>query len=80
MLTAALVCLRLAAIFYRSRVNVRLPAMSLSFQANTFELQVEGQWLARHPLTRFTLDQERLEWGKMGLDFQVIEVRKKAAE
>jgi hypothetical protein len=54
--------------------------MSLKFQANNFELQVEGQWLARHPLTRFTLDQERLEWGKMGLDFQVIEVRKKAAE
>ncbi len=80
MLTAALVCLRLAAIFYRSRVSLRLPVMSLRFQANTFELQVEGQWLARHPLTRFTLDQERLEWGKMGLDFQVIEVRKKAAE
>ncbi|MFZ9116224.1 MAG: exopolyphosphatase [Burkholderiaceae bacterium] len=80
MQTAALVCLRLAAIFYRSRVDLRLPRMGLKFQANAFELQVEGQWLARHPLTRFTLDQERLEWSKMGFDFQVVEVRKKAAE
>ena len=80
MQTAALVCLRLAAVFYRSRVNLRLPAMNLRFQANTFELQVEGQWLARHPLTRFTLEQERLEWSKIGFTFQVVEVRKKAAE
>ncbi|MEK9812437.1 MAG: Ppx/GppA phosphatase family protein [Bordetella sp.] len=80
MQTAALVCLRLAAVFYRSRINLRLPVMNLRFQANTFELQVEGQWLPRHPLTRFTLEQERLEWSKMGFDFQVVEVRKKAAE
>lgn len=80
MQTAALLCLRLAAVFYRSRINLRLPEMNLRFQANTFELQVEGQWLARHPLTRFTLEQERLEWSKMGFNFQVVEVRKKAAE
>jgi exopolyphosphatase/guanosine-5'-triphosphate,3'-diphosphate pyrophosphatase len=61
-------------------VNLKLPTMSLRFEGNSFELQVEGQWLARHPLTRFTLDQERLEWSKMGFDFQVVEVRKKAAE
>jgi exopolyphosphatase/guanosine-5'-triphosphate,3'-diphosphate pyrophosphatase len=78
--TAALVCLRLAAVFYRSRVNLKLPTMSLRFEGTSFELEVEGQWLARHPLTRFTLDQERLEWSKMGFDFQVVEVRKKTAE
>jgi exopolyphosphatase/guanosine-5'-triphosphate,3'-diphosphate pyrophosphatase len=67
----ALVCLRLASIFYRSRAAAQLPALRIKATGKGVALKVDADWLANHPLTQFTLAQEQAEWAKMHLELEI---------
>ncbi|OUV03900.1 MAG: hypothetical protein CBC42_00415 [Betaproteobacteria bacterium TMED82] len=66
---AALVCLRCAAIFLRSRRDLKLPPMQLSVREGSIDLHMSSEWLMKYPLTAFTLEQEAKEWAKMKIEF-----------
>jgi exopolyphosphatase/guanosine-5'-triphosphate,3'-diphosphate pyrophosphatase len=55
-------CLRLAALFYRSRQDLPLPDMRLALNGNRLSLDIEPAWLRQHPLTEYSLSQEIKHW------------------
>ena len=68
-----LLSLRLAVIFAHARRTLRLPEIKLvrfAHSRNTaFRLWVDPQWLSRHPLTGYQLEQESLVWARVGMEF-----------
>jgi exopolyphosphatase/guanosine-5'-triphosphate,3'-diphosphate pyrophosphatase len=68
---AALACIRLASIFYRSRRPTSLPELKFSTKGKRFRLNLDAKWLQNHPLTQYSLDQECSEWSKVGFELQV---------
>lgn len=68
---AALACIRLASIFYRSRRPTSLPDLKFSAKGKRFRLGLDSKWLQNHPLTQYSLDQERSEWSKVGFELQI---------
>ena len=68
-----LLSLRLAVIFAHARRTLRLPEIKLERVAHTrktaFRLWVDPQWLSRHPLTGYLLEQESLVWARVGMEF-----------
>ena len=70
---ALLICLRLAAIFSRSRVDLNLPEMFLRYAIDNeaYILEMHKDWIDLHPLTAFTLKQEMREWRKVGIKFSL---------
>lgn len=69
---SALMCLRLAAIFYRNRLNETLPEVKLVLKGRVFRMAIDGSWLKRHPLTQHSLEQEKSEWRKVGIELEVV--------
>ena len=65
--------LRLAVIFAHARRTVHLPVFSLSRTMDegqwVYTLAIDPQWLARHPLTNYLLEQEALVWARVGVQF-----------
>jgi exopolyphosphatase/guanosine-5'-triphosphate,3'-diphosphate pyrophosphatase len=64
---AKILALRLAVIVCHARRPVRLPGWMLREVRAGFELRLDEEWLARHPLTQFLLDEEAAQWEKVGL-------------
>jgi len=69
----SVLCLRLAVLLTRRRVDVDAPALQLRASERGYALTVDAPWLAAHPLTEFGLRQECLEWGKVGLALEVVQ-------
>lgn len=65
-------CLRLAALIYRSRNYAPLPAIRLSAGRKRFELTVPRSWLEANPLTDFDLRAEIEEWQHMGQNLELV--------
>lgn len=63
---AGILSLRLAVILSHARHAVELPAWSLKF-GKTIEFGLAGDWLSRHPLTQYLLDEEATHWERVGL-------------
>jgi len=61
----------LAALFYRGRAEIALPAMQARAEGGRFRLHLDGEWLARNPLTATTLREEVDEWKKIGIELYV---------
>lgn len=68
----AVLCLRLAALVYRRRADMQTPDFRLAPTKKGFALHADADWLAEHPLTEFSLRQECLEWGKIGLTVELV--------
>jgi len=68
---AKILALRLAVIFCHARRPIPLPKWTLRAGRGSFELRLDGDWLARHPLTQFLLDEEAAQWDKVGLRLAV---------
>ncbi len=68
---ALVFCLRVAALFYRSRIEVELPRIAARATDGGYQLAVPGQWLEAHPLTAAALEAEAEEWRNVGLRFDV---------
>ncbi len=67
---AKILVLRLAVILNHARRSIELPRWSLKF-GRSIELAVEADWLARHPLTQFLLEEEAVHWARVGIAFNV---------
>jgi exopolyphosphatase/guanosine-5'-triphosphate,3'-diphosphate pyrophosphatase len=68
---AKIVALRLAVIFCHARHDVRLPRWRLVTGKTSVDFSVDERWLAAHPLTQHLLDEESLNWRKVGLRLTV---------
>ncbi len=68
----ALICIRLAAIFYRNRAKSKLPKISVGQRGRKLAITIDPEWLKRHPLTRHSLEQECSEWRKVGVELEVV--------
>jgi exopolyphosphatase/guanosine-5'-triphosphate,3'-diphosphate pyrophosphatase len=66
-----LISLRLAALFHRSRSEIKLPAMQASHRKSMFALELDSHWLAANPLTAAELRDEVRNWGKLGVELSV---------
>jgi exopolyphosphatase/guanosine-5'-triphosphate,3'-diphosphate pyrophosphatase len=64
---AQIMALRLAVLFYRSRMDVVLPQIRLERHGAGFELGISKGWLARNPLTETALENEAREWKSVGM-------------
>jgi exopolyphosphatase/guanosine-5'-triphosphate,3'-diphosphate pyrophosphatase len=67
--TAKVLALRLAVILCHARRDVQLPAWSLRATRSTIELSLDVEWLSRHPLTEYLLQEEAGQWEKVGVRF-----------
>lgn len=63
--------LRLAVLFHRNRLDGRLPKLAFDWNHGSFQLAVEGEWLARNPLTESALIAETAYWKDAGISFQL---------
>jgi exopolyphosphatase/guanosine-5'-triphosphate,3'-diphosphate pyrophosphatase len=67
---AKVLALRLAVVLNHARRNVVLPRWSLKF-GRTIEFGIDADWLTRHPLTQFLLEEEAGHWARIGVGFAV---------
>jgi exopolyphosphatase/guanosine-5'-triphosphate,3'-diphosphate pyrophosphatase len=65
-----ILALRLAVIVNHARRAVDLPRHALKF-GRAIEFGLDAQWLVRHPLTQFLLEEEAAHWSRVGLSFTV---------
>lgn len=63
--------LRLAVLFYRSRMDVVLPEIQLGWHGSGFELVLSSDWLSRNTLTETALENEVREWKNIGMKLEV---------
>jgi exopolyphosphatase/guanosine-5'-triphosphate,3'-diphosphate pyrophosphatase len=68
---AKILALRLAVIVCHARRPVQLPKWTLRAGRGSFELCLDGEWLVRHPLSQFLLDEEVGQWDKVGMRLAV---------
>ncbi len=66
-----MVLLRLAALFYRSRVEGRFPAIRIKAAGERITLEFGPGWLGEHPLTRADLVRESQFLDGIGFDLEV---------
>ena len=66
--------LRLAALFYRSRGDVALPALQAKRQGRKFRLSLGSAWLARNTLTATALADEIREWERIDFELKIPEL------
>jgi exopolyphosphatase/guanosine-5'-triphosphate,3'-diphosphate pyrophosphatase len=62
---AKVLALRLAVILCHARRDVQLPRWMLRESRAAFELAIDGDWLSRHPLTEYLLQEEAAQWDKV---------------
>lgn len=73
-----LLALRLASIFYRSRINIDLPKLDILFDADkSYTLIVPEEWLLAHPLTAYALDNESKQWQNININFRIRKISTK---
>ena len=70
---AQVMALRLAALIYRNRGDVELPAMQGHFSGTKFHLALAPGWLVQNPLTEAALLEEMKQWKDLGVNMQVVE-------
>ena len=63
----AVLILRLAVLFHRSRLSDRQPKLGLKGHGQRFELSVEPGWLSENPLTDAELRNEVDYWREIGI-------------
>ena len=70
----AVVALRLAVLFYRSRNTIALPAeLDLKPDAKGFVLTVSQNWLKENPLTTSAFRQEVSQWKNVGFELDICQ-------
>lgn len=67
---AKVLALRLAVIFNHARRSETLPRLTLK-AGRSMDLALDGDWLSRHPLTQYLLEEEAAHWARIGMTFSV---------
>lgn len=68
---AQILALRLAVLFYRSRMDFELPEIRLEWDGSSFTLIMSRDWLTRNPLTETALENEVREWKSAGIKLEI---------
>jgi exopolyphosphatase / guanosine-5'-triphosphate,3'-diphosphate pyrophosphatase len=68
---AQVAAMRLAALFYRSRVNADVPSIEAHCKGGTFRIKLDPDWLRNNPLTAAALADEVREWRKLGVTLEI---------
>ncbi len=68
---AKILALRLAVTLSHARRPYPMPKWTLRVSRAGYELRLDGDWLGRHPLTQFLLEEEAAQWDKAGLRLAV---------
>ncbi|MFM9970866.1 MAG: exopolyphosphatase [Burkholderiales bacterium] len=63
--------LRIAALFCRSRNDIRFPRLRVNATELGFQLALPEGWLEEHPMTQAALDEEAQEWGTLGMKVEL---------
>lgn len=66
-----ILALRLAVLFYRSRMDFELPEIRLEWHGSSVELSMSRDWLNRNPLTETALENEAKEWKSTGVKLEI---------
>jgi exopolyphosphatase/guanosine-5'-triphosphate,3'-diphosphate pyrophosphatase len=67
--------LRLAALIYRSRADIALPAIDAAVGTRQLRLSIDREWLANNPLTVTALHEEIEEWAAAGYKLDIKSLR-----
>ncbi len=67
----AILCMRLAVMLLRNRQTIHLENLSLKIKDKHICLSVSKRWLANHPLTAFSLNNEKKDWENSGFKFTI---------
>ena len=67
----AVFALRLAALIYRGRADIALPAFQAKAQGARFRVGLDAEWITRNPLTATALREEVREWEKIGYELRI---------
>ena len=67
----AILCLRLAVLFFRARLDETPPLGVLARIDDGYRLELDAAWLEDHPLTAYALNEETLAWQSMGVNLQI---------
>ena len=67
----AILALRLAVLFCRSRTDVALPKIQLKKSGNEYRIKLDKKWIEQNPLTENALQTEIKEWKAVGVSFSV---------
>lgn len=65
------IALRLAAIFYRSRMSIKLPRLKIYADDGVCELSISQAWLEYNPLTETLLRAEVDAWAALKIHFRI---------
>ena len=74
--------MRIAALFCRSRNDIRFPKLRANATELGFVLVMPAGWLEEHPMTQAALDEEAEEWSGLGMKLELrsdVEDRLRAA-
>jgi exopolyphosphatase/guanosine-5'-triphosphate,3'-diphosphate pyrophosphatase len=66
-----LFALRLSTLLHRSRDGVALPVFRMKALADGFLLELQNDWLAKHPLTAVALNEEVVAWQRIGQELSI---------
>ena len=64
--------LRLAVLFYRSRMDINLPDIRLEWHKADIRIALSSDWLNLNPLTETALDKEVKEWKSIGQKIELL--------
>jgi exopolyphosphatase / guanosine-5'-triphosphate,3'-diphosphate pyrophosphatase len=70
-----ILALRLAVLFYRSRVEIVLPQLDMQWNEAGVELAMSGDWLEQNPLTETALEKEIKEWKGVGMKLEISRLK-----
>ncbi|MGI9025467.1 MAG: exopolyphosphatase [Burkholderiaceae bacterium] len=68
----AVLCLRIAVLVHRRRIDLDVSRLALKVTARGYALRADAGWLSDHPLTEFSLRQEIGEWAKLGMVVELV--------
>jgi exopolyphosphatase/guanosine-5'-triphosphate,3'-diphosphate pyrophosphatase len=71
--------LRLAALFYRNRRDMELPAIEGNASGTKFQLLLPPGWQEKNPLTDSALQEEARQWKELGVSLQLQNGHARAA-
>ncbi|MFC7421933.1 exopolyphosphatase [Iodobacter arcticus] len=69
---SAILALRLATIFCRSRTDIDLPLLRCEANSKQFLLELDNAWLEANPLTAYALTEEVHAWQNIGMKLLVV--------
>jgi exopolyphosphatase/guanosine-5'-triphosphate,3'-diphosphate pyrophosphatase len=58
-------------LFCHARRPIQMPRWALGGRRGVFDLRLDGDWLSRHPLTQFLLEEESGQWDRVGMKLMV---------